>query len=113
MSETNPAPTVASAEDGLLDYADAITGVSVTIPSYAGFTAGDVVELHWGGTSVTEPYTVPQGEGEQPITLTIPWETIQAAGDGEAIPVHYTVTDRAGNTSAPSQAVDLTITNQT
>ncbi|WP_327072109.1 hypothetical protein OG196_00220 [Kitasatospora purpeofusca] len=115
MSDTSPAlpaPTVNAADDdGVLDLATARSGVSVTIPGYANFAAGDQVQLHWDGSTTADPFTVPTGADEQPISFTIPWETVQAAGNG-AITVHYTITDRAGNASAPSQPVNLTITDQ-
>ncbi|MEU3064597.1 hypothetical protein [Streptomyces subrutilus] len=111
MSETNPslpAPTVGEAPDGLLDLADTEGGVNLVIPAYAEFAAGDRVEVYWNGSSATDPYTVPQGAGDEPVTLVLPESMLRAAGDGRGY-VHYTVTDRAGNTSKPSEKVQLTI----
>lgn len=112
MSETNPslpAPTINEASDGVLDLADAEGGVNVVIPAYADFAAGDRVQVYWNGSSATDPYTVPQGAGHEPVTLVLPESALRAAGDGRGY-FHYTVTDRAGNTSEPSQKVQLTIT---
>ncbi|MEU4066244.1 hypothetical protein AB0F25_28235 [Streptomyces wedmorensis] len=115
MSETTPAlpaPTVAAGDSNVVDLADVQEGLSVTIPAYADFEAGDQVQVFWGGTSATNPFTVPEGEGDQPISLNIPRSTLEALGDG-AVEFRYTVTDRAGNVSAPSEPITLTLTDQT
>ncbi|MET9365638.1 hypothetical protein ABZX93_32630 [Streptomyces sp. NPDC006632] len=111
MSDTNPslpAPTVDEAPGGVLDPTDAAGGVNLVIPAYAAFDAGDQVQLYWDGNSATDPYTVPHGEGDEPITILVPESAIEGTSSG-SIPVYYTVTDRAGNVSQPSQSVQVTV----
>ncbi|MGW4645493.1 hypothetical protein [Kitasatospora sp. NPDC004289] len=112
MSETTPAlPAPTIADSNVVDLADVQNGLNVTIPAYADFSAGDQIRLFRDGTSATDPITVPEGEGDQPISIDIPRSALEALGDG---PVHFTysVTDRAGNESAPSEPVVLTIADQ-
>ncbi|MFD9333159.1 hypothetical protein ACFWBF_01875 [Streptomyces sp. NPDC060028] len=112
MSGTDPvlpAPAVAEADDdGLINPADALSGVNVTIPAHADFTAGDHVQVYWGDQGTSVPYTVPQGEGDKPVTLTIPWDTIRAADGGPTTPVHYRIT-RAGGGAATSEPIEVNL----
>ncbi|MFB7935526.1 hypothetical protein [Streptomyces sp. NPDC056049] len=79
MSATDPvlaAPVIDSTAD-----AERSTGMAsplkITVPGYADFTAGDTVTLYWDGTAVSGgEYIVPDGEGDQPITFTIPTRAI-------------------------------------
>ncbi|MFJ6798925.1 hypothetical protein [Streptomyces sp. NPDC091268] len=103
MNETDPvlpAPAVEEADDnGVITHADARSGVNVIIPAYANFTDGDRIKLFWGGQGASDPYTVPQGEGDKPIILTVPWDTVAATGEGAPLVVHYQVFRAGGGVS--------------
>lgn len=60
---------------------------------------GDVYQLYWGDVAVPAPggvYTVTGSENDDdPVPFTIPHAFITAQGNGQAIPVHYKITNPA------------------
>lgn len=77
-----------------LTEADAGEDATASVELYGASKAGDVVQLYWNGKIVT-----PGGEyrvlgTESPtfkIPFTVPWSLIDAEGNSDALPVHYTV----------------------
>ncbi|WP_454562092.1 Ig-like domain-containing protein [Pseudomonas sp. AIG] len=83
-------------------------GVSITFgigdgsPPYLYAAAGDTLQISWGGRFFSGPaLTQEQAEGKTPVIVTIPKETIVAAGDsGEAgLAVAFEVYDLVDNRS--------------
>ncbi|KPA90535.1 hypothetical protein ACMGT0_22630 [Pseudomonas sp. RHF3.3-3] len=63
-----PAPIVAQADDGLIDYQDAKTGVTVGIPHYDGAAPGDRIRLFWGDGNPLPELELRQGdENNDPV----------------------------------------------
>ncbi|NWC09637.1 hypothetical protein HX776_12535 [Pseudomonas agarici] len=62
------APIVQQADDGLIDYQDAKTGVTVGIPHYDGAAPGDRIRLFWGdGNPLPELDLRPGDENKDPV----------------------------------------------
>lgn len=80
---------------------DANQPATASVDLYGLSKAGDVVRLYWN----TKPVPDPGGEyrvlGTEPptfkIPFTIPWALIEAEGNSDALPVHYTVAHPATN----------------
>ncbi|MGW4896237.1 hypothetical protein ACWEQL_28880 [Kitasatospora sp. NPDC004240] len=106
MSDIDPVLPAPVVDGGGADDAGQQVYVTVTVPGYAEFAAGDKVQLFWGGVA-SDSHVVPEGEDDKPIPFTIPWETVLSKPE-EPITVTYTVTRGAGTESAPSAGVDLT-----
>jgi len=91
-----PAPIVEQAspeQDGLIDYNDAQTGVTVDIPLYlGGGEAGDLVTLYWGDDNPLPPMRVESGEENNDPILSpvLQFEVINRFPEG-MVNVHYEV----------------------
>ena len=68
-------PVVPLAGDGLLDLADAQTGVTVDV-SFTNYQVSDVIEITWGPT---EPFMEPIGGREPPFSVAVPHDRLQTA----------------------------------
>ncbi|MER5351865.1 hypothetical protein ABT093_16240 [Kitasatospora sp. NPDC002551] len=106
MSDTDPTlptPVVEEADGVILTPIDG-QDVTVTIAPYPNMEAGDQIQLFWNGRSAPVQHQVTDAQDGEPINITIPLSTIQAAGDGTFY-LRYTIQDQAGNTSrsAPTQ----------
>jgi len=107
-SDVLAAPVVLEATDGALDPADLGTGVTIQIPGSSAIVAGDTINVFWGGQEVSSR-SITDVIDVSDLNIEIPWSTIQAAGDGAAIPVYYTIADRAGNQSPVSKPIQVTV----
>ncbi|WP_248767687.1 hypothetical protein [Pseudomonas sp. MWU12-2345] len=58
------------AQGGLIDYNDAITGVTVDIPHYLGAQAEDLVTLYWGDNNPLPAIPVQDGEEDNDPVLS-------------------------------------------
>ncbi|QIB03543.1 hypothetical protein GZ982_02200 [Pseudomonas fluorescens] len=70
-------------------------GVPVTIKPYLFMRRNDRINVAWGSENVY--HTVADGEVDQEITVTVPLEVIERAGDSDGIAVAYQVVDECGN----------------
>lgn len=71
-------PLVPVADDGLVDYADAVQGVKVIIPAYDNWFSNDRVVVTFDGTDHT-PQPMPQGGA----TVNLPFALIYSGNYGE------------------------------
>ncbi len=71
-------PLVPVADDGLVDYADAVQGVKVVIPAYTNWFANDRVVVTFDGTDHA-PQQMPQGGA----TVNLPFALIYSGNYGE------------------------------
>jgi len=87
-----PAPLVAQADDGLIDYQDAKAGVTVGIPHYDGALAGDRIRLFWGSDNpLPELELRPGDENNDPVLEPIlQFEVINLIPEGR-VDVRYEV----------------------
>ena len=81
------------------------TDIQVSIPADA--KAGDILTLSIGGQSVT--YTLLAGDVGSTATVNVPPAKLDAILADGTYPVTATLTDAAGNTSAPSAPFDVTL----
>lgn len=70
-------------------------GVPVTIKPYLFMRRNDKINVAWGSENVY--HTVTDDEVEQEITVPVPLEVIERAGDSDGIAVAYQVVDECGN----------------
>ncbi|MFJ7063574.1 hypothetical protein ACIQVA_39015 [Streptomyces microflavus] len=84
----------------------AAQGVPVTIAAYPYMSADDVIELYWDGIQLT--HLVGADEVGQPVTVTVPKETIAEAGDGD-LTIAYRVHDVADNRSDWAETVPVRV----
>jgi len=76
------------------------------IASYAGIAEGDAIRTYWGSFEGPITFVNANDMGLDRVVVDFPRALLEQVGDGEA-PVYYTVTDRAGNLSMPSDAVSV------
>ena len=95
-----------NATGGTINTAEASDGtvVQVTIPANA--QAGDILTLNIGGLQV--PYTVLASDVGAIANVPVSAAALAQISDG-TVPVSATLTDAAGNVSAPSAASSLTL----
>ncbi|WP_110948245.1 hypothetical protein [Pseudomonas bohemica] len=90
-----------SATPNKLTTEDAGEDATASVLIYDYYKPGDVVQLYWAGTAVPDSGdpAVPGGiyvvtgseDAEFQIEFSIPWAVIEAAGNSDAIPVHYSI----------------------
>ncbi len=82
----------------LVDAEWAINGVPMGIQTYPFIAAHDSITVQWGRIFLP-PHLVTQeqAEGREPIIITADQATILAAGDSNALRVHYDVHDEVWN----------------
>ena len=87
-----PAPVIDPSVGGLIDYAEAKSGVQIQIPAYTSPEALDQIQVFWGENYPMIPVVVPPGsEGEAVVlTLRVPFETISHTPVG-TVEVSYNV----------------------
>ncbi len=86
------APIVQQADDGLIDYQDAKTGVTVGIPHYDGAAPGDRIKLFWGdGNPLPELELRPGDENKDPVLEPVlQFDVISLIAEGQ-VNVKYEV----------------------
>ena len=96
------------ARDGLTAAELAAMGDVLTgrIYGYTGLTKDDVVQTYWGNTPGPQVPLYGDEDGSQPILVNFDKDFLLSLGN-VAEPTYYTVTDRAGNTSAQSRKVTI------
>ncbi|WP_313740062.1 hypothetical protein [Pseudomonas sp.] len=86
--------------------------VVATLPDYSSPTVGDCIRYYWArqqdAQDMVEERTLTNADLGKPIQLVFSGDLIRQRGDGERY-VHYRITDRAGNVSAASQALELMV----
>ncbi|RRV07179.1 hypothetical protein EGJ27_10815 [Pseudomonas sp. v388] len=99
-------------EKYLEDHGDLVEG---RILAYSGGKPGDVVSWYWNGdpfdvddADLVATRTLLRGDIGQPIVLPFDGDMIRARGDGTRY-AFYFLTDRAGNVSGDSRAVQLDV----
>lgn len=90
-----------SATPNKLTIADAGRDATASVVIYDNYKADDVVQLYWAGTEVPDSgdpsipggtYVVTGSEAADfLIEFSIPWAIIDAAGNSNALPVHYSI----------------------
>lgn len=90
-------PVVPLADDGLIDLADARTGVTVEIPRFGQYIPDDDVVVQWGATKLT-PKRIGEGSNPFPVRVVVSWEHLatEYTAPGSApydvtVPVTYEV----------------------
>ncbi|RRV05673.1 hypothetical protein EGJ27_17855 [Pseudomonas sp. v388] len=78
-----------------------------TVPGYAGMEPGDVIQTVCNGTEGPKVVVTTEDLTERPVRISFERAFLESL-DSENIRISYHVTDRAGNRSIESQAVDLT-----
>ncbi|WP_241139249.1 hypothetical protein [Bacillus mycoides] len=84
----------------MIDTEGATEGIKVTIPPYPAMQPGDTVILHWDG--YTHDYTIDEDEVNSSIEIELPFADAKKIKN-RSVPIYYRVTDRAGNTSGPTE----------
>lgn len=84
----------------MIDTEGTTEGIKVTIPPYPDMQPGDTVILHWDGH--THDYTIDENEVNNVIEIEIPFADVKKI-KSRNVPIYYRVTDRAGNTSGPTE----------
>lgn len=84
-----PSPEVPLAEDGLIDLADAVTGVTVAVPRIEGAQPGDVLQAFWNGEALA-PYELEESQ-QWPAPVDVPWEILSkdALYEPQLVRVYY------------------------
>lgn len=77
------------------------TTVRITVPPWQNMAEGDELVLMWNGIRLVQPRLL-QTQVGQPVVITLPTETLIAAGDGEALVVNYEIRDVVNNYSLVS-----------
>ncbi|WP_160286292.1 Kelch repeat-containing protein [Pseudomonas knackmussii] len=94
-----PAPTIDQAVDDLLDPADVPNGATVRIAAAANLEAGDMVTVHWIGTSgagsIDIDHPVSGGQVGKDITVVVPLAVVQANA-GNSIQLSYDIARFSG-----------------
>ncbi|MGY2235725.1 hypothetical protein ACW9ID_11940 [Pseudomonas gingeri] len=87
-----PAPVVEQADDGIIDYQDAKTGVTVGIPRYDGAAPGDRIRLFWGDDNpLPELELRPGDENNDPVLQPVlQFDVINLTPEGQ-VNVKYEV----------------------
>ncbi|MHC8342855.1 hypothetical protein [Pseudomonas sp. RT6P73] len=86
-------PVVPAALDGLVDRADAIPSVGVTIPAFSNGLAGDKARVFWNGKAQPLKDT----DGTVAVIVDVSFVDVAAGGDVQTgVPVSYEI-DRAGD----------------
>jgi hypothetical protein len=75
-----------------------------TIAGYQGMQEGDVIRSYWNGIAGPVVVVTKDDMGLRRVMVDFPRAFLESIGDIQA-PVHYTVTDLAGNLSVNSEAV--------
>ncbi|MCA5969824.1 hypothetical protein ABEH63_25400 [Pseudomonas syringae] len=98
----------AGAKDGLtLEELQSMGGVLTgSIFGYSGLNRGDVIKTYWGNVPGPELELNGLEDESQAIEILFTQEFLTALGS-PAGATYYTVTDRAGNTSAESQKITI------
>ncbi|MDH0302392.1 MULTISPECIES: hypothetical protein [unclassified Pseudomonas] len=91
------APTVALPASGSVGANDARASVKVTVPAYLNMKVHDVITLFWGDELID--HVVTQDQVGKPVVIEVSEAVIKRAGDSDALPVYYFVTDEVGNES--------------
>jgi hypothetical protein len=78
------------------------------IASYGGISEGDAIRTYWGSLEGPITFVSANDMGLNRVMVDFPRALLEQVGDGQA-PVHYTVTDQAGNLSMPSENVSVTL----
>ncbi|MEQ7921439.1 hypothetical protein ABQX22_19745 [Xanthomonas sp. WHRI 1810A] len=91
--------------EGIISSPD---GVSVEIAPYLNMSLGDTVTLSWNGQFLRREIKLPEEVG-QALTLPVPKEIIELAGDSEMIEVRYEVRDVVNNWSRWSLATYVNV----
>lgn len=87
-----PPPRVAQADDGLIDYQDAKTGVTVGLPRYDGAASGDRIRLFWGADNPLPELELRPGDenGDPLLEPVLQFEVINLIPEGR-VEVKYEV----------------------
>jgi len=82
--------------------------LAATVAGYTGMQTGDLIQTYWGNAEGPVVTVDADDMGLKRVMVDFPRAFLEAMGDGKK-PVHYTVTDQAGNQSmnAESVTVDL------
>ncbi|WP_257154677.1 hypothetical protein [Bacillus thuringiensis] len=84
----------------MIDTKSASEGIKVTLPPYQDMGPGDVIQIYWNG--YTHDYTIDEDEVNNPIEIDVPFADVKKIKKG-SIPLYYRITDKAGNTSDPTE----------
>ena len=99
---------IAENSGGGINAAEAADGTPVVVGlTGTGAVAGDTLTINWGGQTVTHTLLAGEISGNS-ATVTVPLATITAQGEG-TFNVTAMLTDIAGNVSANSGAVPVTV----
>lgn len=83
-----------------------------TLPDYDLPTVGDRIRYYWdrqqGAQDLVEERILTSADLGKPMQLVFSGDLIRQRGDGERY-IHYRITDRAGNVSVASQALNLIV----
>ncbi len=87
-------------DDGNLD-------ATFTFPRYANAADGQVVDFYWNGELAEDVrYTVNLSDLD-PITVTLPWKYIEAAGNHPQLPFYYTIRASVDATNVQQSVVQF------
>ncbi|WP_273825453.1 addiction module component [Pseudomonas asplenii] len=87
----------------LTDMGDVLPGI---VHGYTGFAIGDRVRTFWGATEGPDALVEDDDMEPRQVIVEFPRAFLESLGDFNG-PVHYSVTDRAGNLSRDSVAVNV------
>lgn len=77
------------------------TAVTVTVPAWQNMAVGDELVVMWNGIRLVQP-PLTQSQVGNALIITVPRETLVAAGDGEALVINYEIRDLVNNYSLVS-----------
>lgn len=92
-----PKPIITKPASGKVGLNEAKADIEVTIPAYKRMSEFDTVWLHWGDEVIK--YVVRKAEIGKSIVVKVPESVVLAAGDSDALPVYYFVSDEVDNES--------------
>lgn len=84
------------------DITDPDIAVSVTVAPWDNMAEGDELTIIWNGVRLKQ-FPLAPGQIGQPLTISIPRDTIIAAGDGSPVTVNYEIRDIVNNYSLVSK----------
>jgi len=110
-----PLPTILQANGAQIDPQDVLDGATVSIDASAQFADNDevIVEVigngQGGSTRIT--HKVPVGDGGEAVTLTIPYEIIEA-NEGTTFDLRYEIQRADGGPDETSDAVTYSVVRE-
>ncbi|MCF5724950.1 hypothetical protein [Pseudomonas syringae] len=102
-----------SVSETVIVPANATKGVTISLPPYPNLHPLDIVIVHWGSVTITQPV----GGNVRPTVITVTYADIIEAGDSNNLLVWLEVLDPVGNISTPGSAsvgvsVSLNVSSQ-